>query len=153
MNSKGTFNIEMFISLMVLIMIFSTIVSFSVEEFSSVEETQNRRMARTIVSDISRIIVDVYVKGDGFSRRYDMPPKINNETYVLQINSSGVYINSHYQIASSKIPSGVLPKSKRYTLKAGHVYEFLNKNNTIEVMENTWLNNHLIRLIIIKNHE
>jgi len=95
MDSKGIFNIELFISLMILLIIFAMIISFSIEEFSSFEETQNRKESRVLVSDITEIIMDVYIKGDGFSRRYELPSKINEETYILQINESGVYINSN----------------------------------------------------------
>lgn len=135
MDSKGIFSIELFISLAVLLIIFSAIISISTEGFLSIEETQNRKEARIIVSDVSEIIMDVYVKGNGFSRKYELPDKINNETYILQINGSGVYVNSHYQITYSRILPHTIPKSKKYTLKPGYVYEFLNNNNSIEVIQ------------------
>ncbi|MBE6485601.1 MAG: hypothetical protein E7Z85_02010 [Methanosphaera stadtmanae] len=136
MDSKGIFNIELFISLMILLIIFAMIISFSIEEFSSFEETQNRKESRVLVSDITEIIMDVYIKGDGFSRRYELPSKINEETYILQINESGVYINSHYQITYSQTFSKNILKSKKYILKPGYVYEFRNINNSIEIIQN-----------------
>ena len=60
MDSKGIFNIELFISLMVLIIIFSMIISYSIQEYTSMEETQNRRQARITVMDIYEVIMDVY---------------------------------------------------------------------------------------------
>ena len=135
MDSKGIFNSELFISLMVLLIIFAMIISFSLEEFSSIEETQNRKESRLLVSDISEIMTDVYIKGDGFSRRYELPSKINNESYILQINDSGVYVNSHYQITYSQtFPENIL-KSKKYVLQPGYVYEFTNINNSIEIIQ------------------
>ena len=136
MDSKGIFNIELFISLMVLLLIFSMMISFSVEEFSSIEETQNRKESRIIVSDISEIMMDVYIKGDGFSRCYELPCKINQETYILQINDSGVYVNSHYQMTYSQTFSKNILKSKKYVLQPGYVYEFININNSIEIVQN-----------------
>lgn len=136
MDSKGIFNIEMFISLMILLIIFTMIMSFSIEEFSSIDETQNRKESRIIVSDISEIMMDVYIKGEGFSRGYELPSKINKETYVLIINDSGVYVNSHYQMTYSQTFSKNLLKSKKYVLKPGYVYEFININNSIEIIEN-----------------
>ena len=66
MDSKGVFNIELFISLILLLIIFSMIMSFSIEEFSSIEETQNRKESRIIVTELTDLMMDVYIKGDGF---------------------------------------------------------------------------------------
>lgn len=137
MDSKGVFNIELFISLILLLIIFSMIMSFSIEEFSSIEETQNRKESRIIVTELTDLMMDVYIKGDGFSRKYELPSKINKETYVLQINDSGVFINSHYQITYSQLFSKNILKSKKYVLKPGYVYEFVNINNSIEIIQDT----------------
>lgn len=136
MDSKGIFNIELFISLMVLIIIFSMIISFSIQEYTSMEETQNRRQARITVMDIYEVIMDVYTKGNGFSRKYKLPTKINSQTYILQINGSGVYLNSHNQVIYSEIPPQIINESKKYNLKPGYVYEFFNNNDTIIITKN-----------------
>ena len=87
------------------------------------------------MSDISEIINDVYMKGDSFSRKYYLPEKINTQTYVIQINDTGVFVNSHYQITYSQIlPKNIL-KSKKYVLIPGYVYEFKNNNNSIEIIK------------------
>ena len=137
MDSKGVFNIELFISLILLLIIFSMIMSFSIEEFSSIEETQNRKESRIIVTELTDLMMDVYIKGDGFSRKYELPSKINKETYVPQINDSGVFINSHYQITYSQLFSKHILKSKKYVLKPGYVYEFVNINDSIEIIQDT----------------
>ncbi len=135
MDSKGIFNIEMFIVMIILLILFSMLLSFSIEEFSALDETQNRKESRIIVSDISEIINDVYMKGDSFSRKYYLPEKINTQTYVIQINDTGVFVNSHYQITYSQIlPKNIL-KSKKYVLIPGYVYEFKNNNNSIEIIK------------------
>lgn len=135
MDSRGIFDIDLFISLMLLIMIFSAMLSFSTQEHSAMEENQNRRIARVVVMDVSTIIMDVYAGGDGFSRKYELPNKINKQTYVLWINSSGVYLNSHNQVTYAQLPSGIISQSKKYTLKPGHVYEFSNINESIYITQ------------------
>ena len=133
MDSKGIFNIELYISLMILLIIITMVLSIGIQEFSSIEETQNRKEARIITTDITRIINNVYIKGDNYSYKYKLPEKINNETYILQINDTGVYINSHYQMTYSKPIHNIIFRPEKMTLKGGDVYEFVNNNNTIEI--------------------
>ncbi|RAP52586.1 MAG: hypothetical protein BZ138_02805 [Methanosphaera sp. rholeuAM270] len=137
MNSKGIINIEILISLMLFIMICLLLSSLAMQEYTSIDETQNRKESRIIVSDISDIINRVYQNGDGYSITYKLPPKINKETYVLKINDTGVYINSHYQLSYSKIFVSNILKQKQYYLAPGNVYEFINNNNSIEIIQNT----------------
>lgn len=135
MDSKGIFNIELLISLMLFLIISLMLINITTQEYSSIEETQNRKEARIITSDISEIINDVYIKGDNYSRQYKLPEKINQETYVLQINSSGVYINSHYQISYSNFFPKITLRPEKVFLQAGNVYEFTNNNSTIEIYQ------------------
>lgn len=136
MDSKAIFNVDLFISLTALMIVFSMILSFSTVEYSSIEETQNRKQGRILVMDVSEMMNDVYINGNGFSKKIELPEKINNETYLLEINATGVYLNSHNQITYSTTLPGMFPHSKRYTLKPGHVYEFSNINNTIIIIQN-----------------
>lgn len=133
MNSKGIFNIELLISLIIMLIIFLMLINITTQEYSSIEETQNRKEARIITSDISEIINDVYIKGDNYSRKYKLPEKINHETYILQINNSGVYLNSHYQITYSKFYPKITLRPEKIILQAGNIYEFNNNNDTIEI--------------------
>lgn len=135
MDSKGFFNIELLISLLLFLIISSMLIALTTQEYKSIEETQNRKEARLITSDISEIINDVYIKGDSYSRRYILPEKINQETYILQINNSGVYLNSHYQISYSKFFSKIKIKPEKVFLQPGNIYEFKNNNNTIEIYQ------------------
>ncbi len=136
MDSNGIFNIQFIISLMILLIIFTTLLSISVEEFTAIDETQNRKESRIITDDLSEIINEVYVKGDGYSREYELPSKINTESYVLLVNATGVYINSHYQFTYSKFfPQGIL-KRKEFYLEPGNLYTFINKNNSVDIIQN-----------------
>ena len=137
MNSKGILNIEMFISLMILITIFTMMISISTQEFTSIEETQNRKEARIITKDISRIISDVYTGQDGFSRKYKLPETINQEGYIVQINKTGVYISSHYQITHTNLNTQIKHNPEKINLQPGNVYEFTNNNQTIEIRQST----------------
>lgn len=135
MNSKGIFNIEMLISLMLLLIIMAMLISIAVEEFSSIEETQNRKEARIITMDIVKIINKVYINGENYSEKYKLPEKINNETYIIQINKSGVYLNSHYQMTHGRPVHNVMYNPEKITLERGNVYEFINNNNSITIIQ------------------
>lgn len=135
MDSKGIFNIEILVMLMFFIIFFSLFMSLTIEEFTSIDETQNRKESRILTSDISHILNQVYKMGDGYSVTYVLPSKINKESYVLKINDSGVYVNSHYQLTFSKIFPNII-NSQEYYLEPGNMYEFTNKNNSISIKLN-----------------
>lgn len=79
MDSKGVFNIELFISLILLLIIFSMIMSFSIEEFSSIEETQNRKESRIIVTELTDLMMDVYIKGMVFLENMNYRQKLTKK--------------------------------------------------------------------------
>lgn len=133
MESKGIINLEFLIIFLLLLLLFSIIISISIQEITSIEETQNRESSRIITSDISKTINEVYCGGEGYSKTYTLPSMINKETYVLMINNTGVYINSHYQITYSDfIPNSNL-NIKNIYLEPGNTYVFSNINNSIQV--------------------
>ncbi len=136
MDSKGIFNIEILISLMFLIIIFSLLLSLSITEFTAIDETQNRKESRIITNDISEIINKVYQNENGYSIQYKLPSKINKETYILKINNTGVYINSHYQLTYSNLLPNHILKQNNYYLDAGNVYTFTKNNNTVDITKN-----------------
>jgi hypothetical protein len=111
------------------------IISLSIEEFSSLEETQNRKESRIITSDIAKIVNEVYVGDEGYYRNYYLPSKINRESYVLQINGSGVFVNSHMQLTFSKINLKSVLRYEKYNLEPGYVYQFINNNKTIDIIK------------------
>lgn len=137
MNKKGTINLEFLILILCLLTLFSMLISISDNEFNAIQETQNRKEAKMITTDISHIINNVNVHSEGFSQTYTLPETINKETYVVQINSTGVYVNSHYQLTYNKfIPTNVYYKdtsNKNMFLKPGNEYIFINKGDRIEI--------------------
>lgn len=135
MESKGTLTLEFLITIFVCIIICSMIVSVTIEEFKSIEETQNRKEARLVSDDISQTINKVNINGDGYSVKYRLPSKINNETYIVKINESGVYINSHYQLTYTNIIPGNNLRSKTFILLPDNTYEFKNNNKTIDIIQ------------------
>ena len=139
MNKKGTINLEFMILILCLLTLFLILISISYNEFNAIQETQNRKEARMITSTISHIINNVNVHSEGFSQSYKLPDMINKETYVVQINSTGVYVNSHYQLTYNKfIPTNVYYKdtnNKNMYLKPGNEYQFINKGNRIEIYQ------------------
>ncbi|WP_455646003.1 hypothetical protein [Methanosphaera sp.] len=111
------------------------IVSLVMDELNTIEETQNRKEARIIANDLSEIINEVNIQNEGYSCSYVLPDKINQETYIVKINQSGVYVNSHYQLTYSKIiPSNKL-NNQNFILIPGNTYEFSNKNENIDIIQ------------------
>lgn len=134
MNQKGTITLEYILTTLILLIIVILIASLTLQQYINVEETQNRKEARLLVNDIAGIINNLNTKTDGYTTTYTMPELINNETYILKINSTDVQINSHYQLASSKIQKAKL-NLKYYILKPRYEYVFSIKNKTIFIEE------------------
>ena len=134
MNERGQITIEFMVVFILLLGIFLTVLSITNEELDSINQTQKRKQARMVSDDIASVINQVYIQGSGYSKTYTLPSKINQETYVVQINKTGVYINSHYQMTKSHY----IPKKniiqKDYILLPNNTYVFKNNNNIIEVV-------------------
>lgn len=111
------------------------IFSISLQEFSTINQTQNKKEARMVSNDISQIINQVYIHEDGYITEYTLPSKINQESYIVQINKTGVYVNSHYQLTHNDfIPKNNI-KSKNYVLLPGNTYVFKNNNKEILIYQ------------------
>lgn len=134
MEVKGIINIEIIITMMILLTLFLMLISFSSESFTILEETQNRHESRLLAEDIENIISQTYLTGDGYSKNYTLPEKIYQETYVVKINQTGVYINSHYQLATEKHHIKNIYDKETY-LTPSKTYEFKNNNNTVIITE------------------
>lgn len=137
MNNKGTISLELILTFMILIVIFSMMIAFSLNEFSLIDQTQNRKEARLITIHVSQIIDNVYVNGEGYSQTYTLPEKINDESYILYLNESGIFLNSHNQITMDKYNRGVLSfnNGKKIILTPGNTYQFVNNNNKVNIYQ------------------
>ncbi len=133
MDSHGAISIEYIIVFLTLLLVLTAIISITIQEASNIEETQNRNEARMVSSHISWIINSVLNSPDGYSDTYTLPAMINKETYIVQINSTGVYVNSHYQLTNNDILAKNNLKSRNYILTPSNTYEFSNNNGTIEI--------------------
>ncbi|MBO7719653.1 MAG: hypothetical protein J6S29_05850 [Methanosphaera sp.] len=120
---------------MIFIIIISSVISNVGTEFDSIGQTHTRREAKEVTMQVSHIINEVYFMQNSYTQNYRLPEYINNESYILQINSSGVYVNSHYQITKDEyIPKNITfngKKSKNIFLTPGDTYAFTNNNGVI----------------------
>lgn len=137
MNNKGTISLELIITFMAFIIITSMIITYTYDEFELIDQTQNRKEARLITVHISQLIDNVYINGDGYSQVYKLPEKINDESYILFINESGVYLNSHYQITMDTYTNHAISfdNGKKIILTPGNTYQFINQDNKIIIYQ------------------
>lgn len=136
MESKGIINLEFLAVFFILLLTCSMVVSISIQEFKSIDQTQNRKEARMISQDISKIINTVYIQQDGSEITYTLPSKINQESYIVQINKTGVYVNSHYQLTNEVIIPKMNLNKNNYILTPGNTYVFKHYNDTIIIQQN-----------------
>jgi hypothetical protein len=137
MNTKGNVSLELLLTFMIFIIIISSVISLVNNEFDTLDETNTRRQAKEQTMKVSHIINNVYLMGNGYNEKYHLPQHINNESYVLEINSSGVYVNSHYQLTKDDIIARDIyynnKKSKNIFLTPDNTYTFTNKNGQIHI--------------------
>jgi hypothetical protein len=137
MNTKGNVSLELLLTFMIFIIIISSVISLVNNEFDTLDETHTRRQAKEQTMKVSHIINNVYLMGNGYNEKYHLPQHINNESYVLEINSSGVYVNSHYQLTKDDIIARDIyynnKKSKNISLTPDNTYTFTNKNGQIHI--------------------
>jgi hypothetical protein len=137
MNTKGNVSLELLLTFMIFIIIISSVISLVNNEFDTLDETHTRRQAKEQTMKVSHIINNVYLMGNGYNEKYHLPQHINNESYVLEINSSGVYVNSHYQLTKDDIIARDIyynnKKSKNIFLTPDNTYTFTNKNGQIHI--------------------
>lgn len=137
MNTKGNVSLELLLTFMIFIIIISSVISLVNNEFDTLDETHTRRQAKEQTMKVSHIINNVYLMGNGYNEKYHLPQHINNESYVLEINSLGVYVNSHYQLTKDDIIARDIyynnKKSKNIFLTPDNTYTFTNKNGQIHI--------------------
>lgn len=133
-KQKGFINIELIITTIIILIFISTTIQLNLQQYEKIDETQNRKQARLVVCDISEIINNLNYEPEGYQTTYKMPHKINDETYVLIVNQTDVSVNSHYQIATSKLQKTKL-KNIKYILTPDNTYQFIIKNNTIHISQ------------------
>jgi len=137
MNNKGNLSLELLLTFMIFIIITSSLLSMTMSEFDSLGETHTRRQAKELTMQVSHTINTVYLMGNSYSQEYHLPKQINNESYILEINSSGVYVNSHYQLTKDDIVTKNVyldgKKRKNMILIPDHTYTFTNKNDEVYI--------------------
>ncbi|MCD7781148.1 MAG: hypothetical protein LUG89_00385, partial [Methanosphaera sp.] len=137
MNTRGIINLEFITTILVLLIIITLTISLATIQLENMEQTQNRADARILLDSLANVIDNTYTSGDGYVTTYTMPSTINTESYIVKINSTAIYVNSHYQIASNDYLSKNSLGSKNYILLPSYVYEFKNINNTVYINQLT----------------
>lgn len=137
MNNKGTISLEIIVTFMIFIIISTMMITFSLNEFNQIDQTQNRKEARLITTHLSQLIDNTYINGQGYSQTYTLPEKINDESYILFINESGIYLNSHNQITRDTYMKNTISfnNGKKIILTPGNTYQFTNNNDKVDIYQ------------------
>ena len=88
LDNLGSLNIEFIIATIVLLLFVSSIVGLVVEDVDVISQTQTRKDARLLVDNIALILNDLNIQPNGYKTHYKLPDKINNESYIIKINST-----------------------------------------------------------------
>ena len=134
LDNLGSLNIEFIIATIVLLLFVSSIVGLVVEDVDVISQTQTRKDARLLVDNIALILNDLNIQPNVYKTHYKLPDKINNESYIIKINSTEVVVNEHYQLTSQYLHKIQL-NQENYILLPSNTYVFIKNNNKIHIIQ------------------
>jgi uncharacterized protein (UPF0333 family) len=121
MENKGTLSMEFLFKSIILLFICSGLVSVVSDRLDMVSNTEELSEGRILVETIASSINEVYAAGNGQSKDISLPPVVGNSSYIIWVNSSGVYIEF----------SGMMGKADLYPMIIINGYS--NNSHTIEL--------------------
>lgn len=92
MDQQGYLSLEFIFTLLVMTVLVGTMVTLTSERMDRAMENEKLSEARFLVEYVASAINKVNSAGNGHEIRITMPPKVGNSSYLLWLNSSGVYI-------------------------------------------------------------
>lgn len=109
-------------------------VALVVEDTDIISQTQTRKSAHLLADNLALVLNNLNAQPDGYTCEYTLPEMINNESYIIKINSTDVVVNMHYQLSSQFIQKIQL-NQRNYILLPSNTYAFIKINNKIHILQ------------------
>jgi hypothetical protein len=125
---EGWVSIDFMVASLIILMTIPGLVAISSENINTANSVHRIATAKVLTDNVAETIEMVYSGGKGCSIIFRMPPNIDNKSYYLNVNSSGVYMMMDGLMGSSFISSMKISNTgSGVQLHADQTYNISNK--------------------------
>ncbi len=133
MDEEGHLSVEFIITILVMILMGMGMVDIVSERMELVHEAEKLSEARFLAEKVASTINKVNSAGNGHEIKITLPEKVGKSSYLLWINSSGVYVEQGGRKGKAVIyPVTIWFNSSYgpgYRMMPGKTYRVLNRRN------------------------
>jgi len=98
MDHNGWVTIEFMLVTAIILLTIPSIISIIEVRMDAVESTHELVDGRILAETIAESVEAVYYGGEGHYIMIEMPPDINHKTYIIIINSNGVFLKLNHMM-------------------------------------------------------
>lgn len=89
---KGIISTDFILSSLIISIIVCSVISVIEERMNTVSSTEELSTGRITLEYVGEAINKVYSGGNGHSTVISLQPKINNKSYKIKVNSTGIFM-------------------------------------------------------------
>ncbi|MBZ2166559.1 hypothetical protein [Methanobacterium spitsbergense] len=132
-NEHGWASIDFIAAFMIILVTIPGIIAIIEERVDTANRVQEIAEAKVLSENIAERIEMVCSGGNGCSITYKMPPTTANKSYIVHVNSSGVFIRFNGKMGSAFISPVKISNNLRYDynvfMEANKTYNISNIKN------------------------
>lgn len=133
MDEQGHLTVDFLITMLLMIILGMGMVTIISERMDMVYETEKLSEARFLAEKVASTVNKVNAGGNGHEIRMTLPENLGKSSYLLWVNSSGVYVEQGGRKGKAAIyPVTIWFNSSYgpgYRMMPGKTYRLLNKRN------------------------
>lgn len=135
MDNRGIMTVDLIFATLLIIVIAGSIITVVSDRIDTVSQTEELAKARMTADNVAESINKVYSGGTGHSVTISLPDSITDQTYYINVNSSGIYVTiggmiGKADITPKKISSSYSLDESQITMHGGSTYTIKNVNGS-----------------------
>ncbi len=105
MESWGVITADFLLATLVIIIILSNLVAIAVDRIDTANDIGEASQARIMGENLAELIETTYSNGQGYYTTFKTPHNISGSNYIVNLDSTGLYIFINRKICYSHIGS------------------------------------------------
>ena len=135
MDNHGIMTVDLIFATLLITIIAGSIITVVSDRMDTVSQTEELAKARMTADNVAEAINKVYSGGTGHWVNISLPTNITDESYYINVNSSGVYVTIDGMIGKSyitpkKFSDSYLLDESQITMHNGATYTIKNVNGS-----------------------
>ena len=135
MDNRGILSAELLFATLLMIILIGSIITVIADRMDTASQTEELGKARMTAESVAEAVNKVYSGGTGHSIIINLPSTIANKNYVINVNSTGVYISIDGMIGKAyivpkDISNSYLLSNSNLILQNGNSYDIKNVNDS-----------------------